>query len=74
MSSGENPTDSTPRCIHLCCKSMLTYGEAFAEDPEFQAGLADFWCVLTARSTGPDGAEVSWQACCDPNRPCYREY
>ncbi len=53
---------------------MLTYGEQFQEDPEFQAGLVDFWCVITARSTGPDGGEVSWQACCDPDRTCYREY
>jgi len=68
------PTGPQPRCIHLRCKSMLVYGEAFEEDPEFQAGLVDFWCVLSSRSIGPDGGEVSLLACRDPNRSCYQEY
>lgn len=53
---------------------MLVYGEAFEEAPEFQAGLEDFWCVLSSRNVGPDGNEVSLSACCDPNRSCYQEY
>lgn len=65
---------SPSRCIHLRCKSMLVYGEAFEEAPEFQAGLEDFWCVLSSRNVGPDGNEVSLSACCDPNRSCYQEY
>lgn len=53
---------------------MLVYGESFEEDPEFQAGLVDFWCVLSSRSIGPDGGEVSLAACRDPSRPCYQQY
>ncbi|GBD36497.1 hypothetical protein HRbin36_01622 [bacterium HR36] len=68
------PTSPVPRCIHLRCKSMLVYGEDFEQDPEFQAGLVDFWCVLSSRNLGPDGGEVSLLACRDPNRECYQEY
>lgn len=63
-----------PRCRHLRCKSMLVYGEAFEEDPEYQAGMVDFWCNETARSIGPDGGRVSMTACTNRERPCFREF
>jgi hypothetical protein len=63
-----------PRCIYLTCKSMMVYGEDFEQDPEFQAGLVDFTCVQTCRGQGPDGDDVSLEACSNPERACYREY
>lgn len=69
----EAPT-FTPRCIQLRCKSMLVYGEAFEQDPEYQADGSDFWCVHTARNLGPDGGEVNMPYCSDPQRPCYRAF
>jgi hypothetical protein len=53
---------------------MLVYGEAFAEDPEYQAGSIDFWCVQTGRPLGPDGGGVDLDACSEPERPCYQEF
>jgi hypothetical protein len=58
----------------LHCKSMLVYGEDFEQDPEYQAGSVDFWCLETNRSLGPDGGEVSLDACRNPKRGCYREF
>ena len=63
-----------PRCINLCSKSMVVYGEGFENDPDFQAGLDRMWCNLTARGLGPDDAEVGLEACCDPKRSCYKEF
>jgi hypothetical protein len=63
-----------PRCIHLRCKSMLVYGEAFESDPEYQAGNVEFWCIHTARSHGPDGEEVGMEPCCNKERPCFQEF
>jgi hypothetical protein len=63
-----------PRCRNLCCKSMLVYGEGFEMDPEYQAGLTEFWCVLTAKGQGPDGNSVSMEDCCDGKRECFKEY
>jgi hypothetical protein len=63
-----------PRCRNLCCKSMLVYGENFESDPEYQAGLTDFWCVQTSKGQGPDGEHVSLEMCRDPQRSCYQEY
>ena len=68
------PTPYRPRCMYLTCKSMLVYGEAFESDPDYQAGATEFWCVLTTRGTGPDGAEVSMDACCNSERECFKEY
>ena len=67
-------TPLPPRCIYVCCKSMVVYGEAFQEDPEYQAGLTDFWCTQTSTSQGPDGDQVSLELCSDPERSCFREY
>jgi hypothetical protein len=53
---------------------MAVYGEGFESDPDYQDGLSDFWCVLTARPLGPDGDGVGLQPCRDPERGCYQEY
>jgi hypothetical protein len=63
-----------PRCIHLQSKAMAVHGEEFENDPDYQDGLGDFWCVQTARSIGPDNGTVGLKACRDPDRECYQEY
>jgi hypothetical protein len=63
-----------PRCKLLLCKSMLVYGEAFQSDPDYQAGLTDFWCQCTSKAQGPDGEHVALSECSDSQRACYREY
>lgn len=63
-----------PRCKFLLCKSMLVYGEAFESDPEYQAGITDFWCQCTSKGQGPDGEYVALGDCSDPQRTCYREF
>ncbi|HJZ89966.1 MAG TPA: hypothetical protein VKE40_03785 [Gemmataceae bacterium] len=63
-----------PRCIHLQSKSMAVHGERFEDDPDYQDGLADFWCVQTARGLGPDDGAVGLKPCSDPDRGCYQEY
>jgi hypothetical protein len=70
----ELPQAKPPRCIHLCSKAMSVHGESFEDDPDYQAGLSDVWCVLTSRGLGPDSADVSLDACRDRDRECYREY
>lgn len=65
---------STQRCKNLNCKSMMTYGEDFASDPDFQAGMTDFWCLQTSRNYGPDQDEVSLEECSRADRTCYREF
>ena len=67
-------TAHRPRCMNLCCKSMLVYGERFQNDPEFQQQASNFWCVLTAKGLGPDGDFVDLEACSDPQRSCFKEY
>ncbi len=63
-----------PRCVHLCCKSMLVYGENFKDDPEYQEGMTEFWCTQNFQNAGPDGGELSLALCSDPQRACYQEY
>jgi len=63
-----------PRCLHLCSKSMQVYGEDFENDPEYQAGLVDFWCTRTFKNQGPDARLVSLEMCSNPERECFREY
>jgi hypothetical protein len=63
-----------PRCMYLCCKSMLVFGEAFESDPDYQAGLTQFWCVRTSKGLGPDGEQVSLDLCRNKERTCFREY
>jgi hypothetical protein len=63
-----------PRCKHLCCKAMLVYGESFTMDPDYQAGLTEFWCSCTTKTLGPDGNGVSLEECSDNQRSCFREY
>jgi hypothetical protein len=63
-----------PRCKNLYCKSMLVFGESFTMDPEYQAGLTEFWCLCTSKGQGPDEDGVSLEECSDQARSCYREY
>jgi hypothetical protein len=70
----DNSPPYRPRCMHLNCKAMMVYGEAFESDPDFQAGLTDFWCQLTHKPNGPDEEEVSLDCCSDPQRGCFREF
>jgi hypothetical protein len=53
---------------------MAIHGEGFEDDPDYQGGVDDFWCVLTAKVLGPDGGDVGLPACRDPERGCYQEY
>jgi hypothetical protein len=70
----ENESTYRPRCKNLTCKAMLVYGEDFENDPDYQAGAAEFWCVLTSRGTGPDNGEVSLGPCSNPERDCFEEF
>ena len=75
MADETTPTDGyRPRCTNLCCKSMLVFGEAFEQDPEYQDGTIDFWCTRTSTCMGPDGEEVTLGACSDAKRGCFKEY
>jgi hypothetical protein len=53
---------------------MVVFGEAFESDPDYQAGMVDFWCVRTSKGLGPDGGGVSMALCRNPVRNCYQEY
>ena len=79
MSDELSPAPDAPpvpalRCINLMCKAMLVYGEAFESDPDYQAGLTDFWCQCTQKAHGPDGAEAGLEICSNPQRSCYKAY
>lgn len=63
-----------PRCINLRCKAMMVYGEDFEQDPDYQAGTTDFWCVETGAPRGPDDGEASMDLCTNPERKCFREF
>lgn len=62
------------RCVHLTCKSMQVYGEDFEQDPEYQAGMVEFWCTQTFKAQGPDGGFTSVEMCSNPERTCYTEF
>ena len=66
--------EPAPRCMNLTCKAMQVYGEDFEQDPDYEAGMTDFWCVRTGQPDGPDGQEASMETCCDRERECYREF
>ena len=70
----ELPQVPPPRCIHLQGKALAVHGEAFEDDPDFQAGLGDCWCNQTGRPLGPDHAPVGLAPCRDSDRDCYQEY
>jgi hypothetical protein len=72
--SDPSPAGTHPRCINLSCKSMLVFGEGFENDPDYQAGMVEFWCIRTSKGQGPDGATASMANCCNPERSCYQEY
>jgi hypothetical protein len=74
MSDQSAPPPYRPRCIYLTCKSMQVFGEEFESDPEFQAGMVEFTCTETFQNLGPDGGEVNFNACRDPERKCFREF
>src|SRR5262245_39831746 len=74
LTMSEIPAPHPVRCIHLTCKSMMVYGEDFENDPEFQAGMVEFTCTETFRNLGPDGGEVSFDACRNQERKCFREF
>ena len=63
-----------PRCMYLCCKSMVVYGENFQSDPDYQAGMTDFWCMQTSKGQGPDGDGVSLEECSNTERGCFQEF
>jgi hypothetical protein len=66
--------------MHLCCKAMMVYGEDFQNDPDLQAGVADFRCQRTSKGQGPDGDDVNVDACSKqaiadaPERTCFQEF
>ncbi|MFN4258416.1 MAG: hypothetical protein ACK4RK_03910 [Gemmataceae bacterium] len=62
------------RCLHLSCKSMVVFGEDFESDPDYQAGMTDFWCTRTQTGRGPDNDDVCMEMCSNPERGCYQEY
>ena len=70
----EIPQVAAQRCKYLHCKSMVVYGEDFASDPDYQAGMTDFWCLQTSKGIGPDDDQVNLEECSLTDRPCYREY
>ena len=70
----DTPTPYRPRCVHLTCKSMMVYGEDFASDPEYQAGMVDFQCLKTCQNLGPDLGELSVDRCSDPQRACFEAF
>lgn len=70
----QSPAVPALRCINLMCKAMMVYGEAFESDPDYQAGMTDWWCQCTQKPQGPDGDEVAMQPCSNPQRSCYRAY
>jgi len=72
--SDDTPAPYRPRCIHLCCKSMMVYGEAFESDPEYQDGMVEFWCTKTFTWQGPDQGALSVELCSNPERTCFEEY
>ena len=74
MSDETKFDDYRPRCKNLYCKSMAVYGELFETDPDFQAGLTEFWCLCTSKGAGPDGDDVSLVQCSLPERGCFKEY
>jgi len=69
-----SPHAYRPRCTHLCCKSMQVYGEDFVNDPEFQAGMVEFWCTKTFQGQGPDDGLVNLELCSNAERGCFQEF
>jgi hypothetical protein len=53
---------------------MMVFGENFEQDPDFQAGMTEFWCTQTSKGQGPDGAAASLEDCSNKERSCFCEY
>jgi hypothetical protein len=71
--SAEN-TEYRPRCKYLCGKSLAVFGEDYLSDPDVQDGTAEFCCMCTSGSQGPDGDVADPQECCNPERSCYQAF
>jgi hypothetical protein len=63
-----------PRCIYLCCKSMMVFGENFEQDPDYQSGMTEFWCTQTSKGQGPDDGAASLDLCSNKERTCFCEF
>ncbi|OAI40001.1 hypothetical protein AYO40_00910 [Planctomycetaceae bacterium SCGC AG-212-D15] len=67
-------SDYKPRCMHLCSKSIVAFGESFEQDPDHQEGdVTDYWCTRTGKGQGPDGNVVSLGLCSE-SRGCFQEF
>jgi hypothetical protein len=53
---------------------MIVYGENFENDPEYQSGMAEFWCIHTSKNRGPDGEHASLGLCSNPERSCFEAF
>lgn len=53
---------------------MMVYGEAFENDPDYQAGMVEFWCTQTGMGSGPDNGSVDMERCSQADRVCYAAY
>ena len=58
----------------IACEALMVHGESYEDDPGYQAGIDQVWCVLTARALGPDNGEVGWEPCTDSSRGCFKEF
>lgn len=67
------PLPQMPRCINLQSKALMVYGESYGDDPDYQAGMDQTWCVMTAKPLGPDNGDVGWDECRNAVRSCYRD-
>lgn len=72
--SDETPELPRLRCMHLYCKAMAVYGEYFEMDPDYQAGMSEFWCLQTQKGLGPDAGDVNLDICSNPERSCYQAF
>ena len=54
--------------------SACSFISDFENDPEYQAGMVEFSCTQTFKNSGPDGGDVSHDACRNPERSCFCEY
>ncbi len=60
--------------MHFCSKALSVFGENYAVDADFQAGIDQTWCVVTAKPIGPDEGDVGWVECSNAERACFRAY
>jgi hypothetical protein len=58
-------------CYYLNNKAFLCGAESKDEGEETRPPGTPCWCLRTHDAVGPDGREVTLDACA-PGRPCYR--